>query len=36
MKNLARLKRSVVKLWPKNADIPMQVCWQALADGYDD
>ena len=34
--NLARLKRSLSKLWPWNDPDTLQACWQALLDGYHD
>ena len=32
--NLARLKRSLVKLWPAEAESTLEASWQALLDGY--
>ena len=32
--NLARLKRSIVKMWPANAPVILEDCWQALMGGY--
>ncbi len=34
--NLARLKRSLLKLWPRDNPSSLQDCWQALLDGYHD
>jgi 3-deoxy-D-manno-octulosonic acid kinase len=32
--NLRRLRRSLAKLWPGNAPVPLQVAWGRLLDGY--
>ena len=34
--NLARLKRSLLKLWPRDNLGSLQACWQALLGGYHD
>jgi 3-deoxy-D-manno-octulosonic acid kinase len=34
--NLARLKRSLAKLWSPNNRSSQEACWQALLDGYHD
>jgi 3-deoxy-D-manno-octulosonic acid kinase len=35
-RNLARLKRSLEKLWPATAPDRLEPCWQWLLDGYGD
>jgi 3-deoxy-D-manno-octulosonic acid kinase len=32
--NLARLRRSLQKLWPAGAAVPMENCWRDLLEGY--
>ncbi len=34
--NLARLKRSLIKLWPRDNADALRACWQALLNGYHD
>ncbi len=32
--NLARLKRSLIKLWPDHSSVSVDKCWATLMDGY--
>lgn len=32
--NLVRLKRSLVKLWPDDAEVSLNKCWEAMMAGY--